>query len=65
MTKCQQVSIHSLSALEKSENFNRVNQAIAAAQSLMSLLYYSRCCSAFCTRYVHLCDETLLFSREV
>lgn len=61
--KCQHVSIHSLSALEKSENFNTVNQALAAAiQSLMSSLYYSRRWSVFCTRHVHLCNETLLFS---
>lgn len=52
-----------LSALEKSENFNAVNQVFAAAaQSLVSSLYYSRCCSAFCTRHVHLSNETLLFS---
>lgn len=38
MNKYQQVFIHSFSALEKSENFNRTNQAFAAAQSLMSSL---------------------------
>lgn len=26
----------------------------------MSLLYYSRCCPAFCRRHVLLCNETLL-----
>ena len=61
MNKDHQVSFHSLSALYKSEHFYRANQVFAAAaQSHMSLQYYSRYCSAFCTRHVHLCNENIL-----